>query len=194
MGRDGGGHADGNALSAVDQKIRHPDRQDLRLALGLIVVGDKTDRLVQIPQVDILRELLELRLGVTHGRGAIALDGAEVSVAVHQRHAPLEGLAHDHQRLINRRIAVGVIFTHGIADNAGGLSVGLVVGKAQLAHVVEHAPLHRLQAVPGVRDGAGRDDAHGVIEIAFLHLLRVFCSQYRFCHTATALFLSASIL
>ena len=44
--RDVGRHADRDALRAVDQQVREAGRQDLRLALGLVVIGLEIDRVL----------------------------------------------------------------------------------------------------------------------------------------------------
>ena len=45
---------------------------------------------------------------------------------------------------------------------------------AGLVHRVENAPVHGLQAVAYVGQGAADNDAHGVIDIAALHLADEF--------------------
>ena len=64
-----------------------------------------------------------------------------------------------------------VIFTHDVADDARRFLVGLVGREAVLMHRVEDAPMHRLEPVPHIGKGARHDHAHGVVEIALLHLL-----------------------
>ena len=64
-----------------------------------------------------------------------------------------------------------MILTHHVADDAGGLLVGLVRREAVFIHRVENAPVHRLQPVAHIGQSPAHDHAHGVIEIAFLHLL-----------------------
>ena len=39
----------------------------------------------------------------------------------------------------------------------------------QLNHGIENSPLHRLQTIPDIRKGAGRNDAHRLIDIRILH-------------------------
>jgi hypothetical protein len=55
-----------------------------------------------------------------------------------------------------------------VADGARRL-LGLVPGRqAELAHGVDDAPLHRLEAVGDVRQGAVEDDVHRVVEVRLL--------------------------
>ena len=64
--RDVGRHADGDALGAVDQQVREAGRQDLRLALGVVVVRLEIDGVL----VDVVEQRIgdagEPRLGVAH--------------------------------------------------------------------------------------------------------------------------------
>ena len=159
-------HADGDTLGAVDEQVRNPHRKYLRLLLRLIKIRTKIHHiLIQIRQIHILGKLLQLRLRVTHGGGAVSLDGTKVSVAVHQRHPLLKLLLHDHQRFIDGAVSVGMIFTHGITHDSRGLSVRPVRPQPQLFHGVEHSPLHRLQTVSHIRQRSLTDDAHGIIDI-----------------------------
>jgi len=58
-----------------------------------------------------------------------------------------------------------------LPDDAGRLAEGRVRAHTHLVHGVQDAPLHRFQAVAGIRQGAGDDDAHGIVEICPAHLL-----------------------
>ena len=65
-------------------------------------------------------------------------------MAVHQSHSLFKFLAHNYQRIIDRAVAVGMVFTHGIAYDTGGFPVWLVIIQAQLAHIIEHPALNGL--------------------------------------------------
>ena len=138
---------------------------------GLVVIGDEVDGL----HVDVGEQLAgdarHAALGVTHGRGRIAIDGAEVALAIDERIAQREGLRHAHQRVVDGGVAVRMVDTHGLSDNLGALGVLLVVLEAHLAHGVEHAAMDGLEAVAGVRESAPDDDRHRVVEIRAAHLL-----------------------
>src|SRR5215213_8132069 len=64
-----------------------------------------------------------------------------------------------------------MVLTHHVADDARRFHVTLVRRVAALVHGVEDAPMHRLQAVARVGERARHDHAHGVIEVAALHLV-----------------------
>ena len=176
VGRRAGGHAHRDALGAVYEKIGELHRQDGRLLLRLIEIRDEIHHvLVQIGQVSLLGHPLQPGLGVTHGRGPVPLDIAEVAVAVHKRQPTLEILGHDYKSLVYGAVSMGMVFTHGIAHDTGALSIRPVIADAQLVHIVKRPPLHRLQTVPHIRQRPGDDDAHGVIDEGLLHLLGIFC-------------------
>ena len=168
--RDVGGHADGDAGGAVDQHVGEARRQDGGLHVLAVVVRLEVDGLLVDVGEEVGRRLVEADLGVAHGRRRVAVHGAEVALAVEERQRHGEGLRHAHEGVVDRRVAVRVVLAHDVADRAGGLAVGLVVGVAGLVHGVEDAPVHRLQTVAQVRDRAADDHAHGVVEIGGLHL------------------------
>ena len=169
--RDVGGHADGDAAGAVDQQIGKARRQHHRLVLVAVVVGLEIDGVL----VDVVeqrhRRLGQPAFGVAHGRRRIAVDRAEIALPVDQLQAHGEILRHAHQRVVDRLVAVRVIFAHHVADHARRFDVFLVGRVALLVHRIQDAAVHRLQAVAHVRQRPRHDHAHGVIEIRALHLL-----------------------
>ena len=170
--RDVGRHADGDAAGAVDQEIREARRQHHRLVLVAVVIVLEIDG-VLVDVVDQLhRRLGEAAFGVAHGRRRIAVDRAEIALPVDQRQAHGEILRHAHQRVVDRLVAVRVIFTHHVADDARRFHVFLVGRVALLVHRIEDAPVHGLEPVAHVRQRTRHDHAHRVIEVVALHLLR----------------------
>jgi hypothetical protein len=119
------------------------------------------------------------KLGTRAGRTAV--DRAEIALTVHQQVAHGEGLRHAHDGVVNGGIAVGVILADHIAHHARRLLIGPVPVVAELAHGIQHAPMHGLQPVPNVGQGAAHDHAHGVIQIGFPHLLFEIYGQYFAC-------------
>ena len=144
MGRNAGRHTYRDSLRTVDEQIRNLHRQHARLLLRGVKVGQKIHHvLVQIGQKRLLCDLLQPGFRVTHGRGAVPFDIAEVAVPVDQGQSLLEVLGHDHQRLIDRTVSVRMIFTHGIAHDTRRLTVGPVIADAKLIHIVQRPSLHR---------------------------------------------------
>ena len=64
-----------------------------------------------------------------------------------------------------------VVALEHLADDTGALAVLLVGVHAHLAHRVEDAPLHRLEAVAHVGKRARGNDGHRIREIALPHLI-----------------------
>jgi hypothetical protein len=63
---------------------------------------------------------------------------------------------------------VRVKFADDIADGTRGFLVLGVRLEAELAHRVDDAALHGLQAVRDIRQGAIEDDVHGVVQVRLL--------------------------
>ena len=176
VGRNIGGHAHGDAGGAVDQKIGEPGGKHSGLLPGLVEVGVPIHGLlVDVPE-HFIGKPGEPGLGITIGRGRVAVHGAKVSVAVHQLVAHGEVLGQPDHGVVGRRITVGMIPAQHVAHAGGGLLKGLVRGQIVLIHGVEDPPVDRLQTVPDVGQGPAHNDAHGIFDIAGLHLL----DQFRF--------------
>ena len=169
--RDIGGHADGDAVAAVDQQVGEAGGKDLGFGFRLVIVRLEIDRVL----VDVGQQqgggAGEPHFRVPHRCRVIAVHRAEIALPVHQRHAHGEGLCHAHHGVVDRGVAVRVILTHDVADDAGRFSVVLVRRVAGLMHAEEDPSVHRLQPVARIRQGAGDDHAHGVVEVGASHLL-----------------------
>ncbi len=171
VGRDVGGHADGDAAAAVDQQVGEGGRQHLRLLVLLVVVRAEIDGVLVDVGQHVHGGAGQAALGVAHRRRGVAVDGAEIALAVDQRHAQAERLRHADHGVVDRGVAVRVVLAHHLADDAGGLAVRLVVGEAALVHGIQDAAVHGLQPVPRVRQRAADDHRHGVVEVGAAHLL-----------------------
>ena len=110
-------------------------------------------------------------LGVSHGGGGVVARRAEVALPVDQRGAHHPRLREPDEGVVDRGVAVRVVVAHHVADDAGALHVAAVRPVAAVVHRVEHAAVHRLEAVAHVRQGAADDDRHRVVDVAALHLL-----------------------
>ena len=170
MGRDIGRHTYCNAGGAVYQQIGETAGQHPGLLPGLVKVGVPVHGvLFNVPQ-QLLGDLGHPRLGVTVGSGGVSINGAEVSVSVHQRIAHGKVLRQTDHCVIYGGISVGMIASQHVAHAGGGFLKGLVRGQVVLVHGVENAAVDRLHAVPHVRQGAPHNDAHGVLDVGLLHL------------------------
>ena len=169
--RDVGGHAHGDARRAVDQQVGDLGRHDRRNLLGAVVVGHPVDGfLVQVGQ-QLMGQLGHAHLGVAHGRGIVAVHRTEVTLAIDQHVAQRERLGHAHDGVVDSYVTVRVVFTDHVTDHTGGLLVGLVPVVAQFAHGIQHAAVHRLQAITRIRQRTPDDHAHGVVEVGLFQLV-----------------------
>ena len=169
--RDIRGHAHRDAAGAVDQQIGQAGGQHHRLLLRAVVVGGVIDGLL----VYVLQELMgdpgHAHLGVAHGGRGVAIDRAEIALAIHQHVAQGEVLGHAHDGVVHGGIPVGVVFADDIAHHPGGLLVGLVVVIAHLVHGEQDAPVDGLETVSHIWQGPAHDDAHGVIHVGLAHFV-----------------------
>ena len=169
--RDVRGHADGDARRPVHDQVGEPRRQHRRLLQPVVEVGDEVDGVL----VDVLehrhRDAREARFGVAVRGGRVAVHGAEVALAVHQRVAQREVLHHAHQRVVDRHVAVGVVLAEHVADHRGALLVGAAGDEPQLVHRVQDAAVHGLQPIAHVGQRALHDHAHRVVEERLPHLV-----------------------
>ena len=82
---DVGRHADGDTGGAIQEQVGQPRRQHERLLERFIVVGTEINRVL----LDIGQHLFGMAVhadfGVSHGGGVIAVDRAEVALAIHQQ-------------------------------------------------------------------------------------------------------------
>ena len=176
MRRYAGRHTYRDPFRAVYQKIRHPHGKDQWLFFRLVEIGAKiNDILVQVTKTYFLGKFRQPCLRISHGRSPVSLDGAEIAMAVHKSLSFLKVLSHDHQSLIDRAVPVRMVFSHRIAYDTGTFPVGPVVTDPQFIHVVQSAALYRFESVSYVRQRPGDNDTHGVIDIGFLHKIRVLC-------------------
>jgi hypothetical protein len=102
------------------------------------------------------------RLGVAHRRGIIAVDIAEIALAVDQRVAQREILGEADHRVIDRLVAVRMIFADHVADDARALLVAAAGSSLQQPHRPQQPPVHRLQSVAQVGQRARGDRREGV--------------------------------
>ena len=144
MRSDIGGHADGDALTTVDQQVGKARGQRHGLGERLVVVGLPVDGiLLQVAQ-QLHGRLCQAALGITHGRRAVAIDVAEVAVAIDERCAHGEPLRQTNHGLVNRGVTVRMVLADNFSDRPGRLLMRAVGVDAALVHGVQDAAVHRL--------------------------------------------------
>jgi hypothetical protein len=139
--------------AAVDQQVGQPAGQHQRLLLAAVVVGAEVDGLLVDVGQHLVGDLRQADFGVPHGRGVVAVDRAEVALAVHQHVAQTEVLRHAHDGVVHRGVAVRVVLADHVADDARRLLVRPVPIVVQLVHGEQHPPVHRLEAVARIGQG-----------------------------------------
>jgi hypothetical protein len=169
--RDVGGHADRDTGRAVDEQVRQHRRQHDRLGRAVVVRRLEVDRLLLDVRHHRSADARQPALGVAHRGGGIAVDGAEVSLAVDERRAHVPVLRHAHERVVDRAFAVGVIVAHHFAGDLRALLVRASGLQPHLLHAVEHAPVRGLHAVTHVRQRAADDHRHRVVHVGLPHLV-----------------------
>ena len=133
----------GDAGRPVDDEVGDAGGEDGGLGGGLVVVGSEVDGVGVDVGEHFAGESGEAGLGVAHGGGWVAVDGAEVSLAVDHGVALGEVLREADHGVVDGGVAVGVVVTHDVADDLGGLGVFFVELEAHLLHAVEDAAVDR---------------------------------------------------
>ena len=102
VGRDVGGHAHRDARGAVHQQVREGRwaGRSARSSCRRRWAGSRRCP-SRCPPSSTAPSARQARLGVAHGRGRVAVDGAEVALAVHQRRAHVQVLGHAHERVVD---------------------------------------------------------------------------------------------
>ena len=83
----------------------------------------------------------------------------------------LKSCAMPDERVVDRRVAVGMEVAHHLADDLRALAIAARRRQPHRLHAVQHAAMRRLQAVAGVGQRSSNDYAHGVIHVRPLHLV-----------------------
>ena len=179
MGRDIGSHTYGNTGGTIYQKIGITAGEYSGFLFRFIKVRYEIYRIfIDIGQ-HLHGNLGKPGLCITHGGRAVAVLGTEVSVSVNQRISCGPLLGHINQRPVNGAVAVGMVLTHGIADDTGALSVRLIRTVVQLYHGIQYPSLYRFQTISDVRKGTGGNNTHGIIYIRFFHgLLQIHLMDF----------------
>ena len=171
MRRDGGCHADRNALRAIGEQVRQGGGQDDRLLLVARIIVAEIDRILVDAFEQKPRDIGHPRFGVAIGGGAIAIDIAEIALAVDERIARGKILGEADERVIDRLIAMRMERAHHVADDLRAFLEGGAGIEPQNMHAIEDAPVHRLQPVAGIGQGPAHDGRERIGEITLFERL-----------------------
>ena len=172
MGRNVGGHANRNPGRTIQQQLWQPRGHHRWFLLGTIEVVDEINGFrFNVLQQRLTGQGLQPTFRVPHGGWRVVVDRTEVAVTVNQRVAHRKILGHPHQRVIDRRVAVGVIFPQHFPHHPGAFPEGAIGRQTQLMHGIQNPAVYRLQTVAGIRQRPPHDHAHGVFQVRSRHFL-----------------------
>ncbi len=165
--RDAGRHADRDAAGAIGEQIGEQAGEQFRLILLAIIGRAEIDRILVQPVHQVDRDLRQPRFGIAIGGGVIAVDIAEISLSVDQRVTQRKGLCEADHRIIDRLVAMRMIFADHVADDARAFLVTLAGIEPQQPHRPQQPAMHRLQPVAHIGQRSRGDRRHGVDEVTF---------------------------
>ena len=169
--RDRGRHADRDALGAVGEQVGERARQHHRLVFRAVIGRTKVDGILVDAVDQEPRHLGEARLGVAHRRGIIAVDVAEIALAVDQRIALGEILREPHQGVVNRLVTMRMEFADDVADDARAFLERGAGVEPQQPHGVEETAVNRFQPIARIGERAMHDGRQRIVEIPLLQRL-----------------------
>ena len=117
-----------------------------------------------------MRDFGHANFGVTHRRGAVAIDRTEVTLAIDQHVAHREILRHAHDGIVNSDVAMRMVFTNHVADNTGRFFVSPIPVVVELVHGIQNTSMHRLQTIAHIGQGATHNHTHRIVEVRAFHL------------------------
>ena len=164
--RDRCRHSDRDPARAVGEQVREQAREYLRLLLLAIVGRTEVDGAFVEPRHQLRRDRGQPRLGVAVGGGIIAIDVAEIALPVDERIPKREILREADHRVVDRLVAVRMIFTDDVADDAGGLLVGAGGIEPEKPHRPQQPAVDGLQPVADVGQRPRRDRRQRIDEVA----------------------------
>ncbi len=143
VGRYFGGHAHGYAIRTIDQEVWHTRRHHRGFVQRLVVVGLEIDRFLFNVGKNLIGEPRHAHFGVAHCRRRISVNRPEVALTIDQGITHREILCEPDNSVINRSVAVRMILTDDIADDARTLFVSLVIRVAEFVHGPENSTVDR---------------------------------------------------
>ena len=110
-------HPHSNTRRAINKEVGDSGGQNGRNSFGPIVIVDKVDRFFIEIRKQSMGNLSHADFGVTHGSRGVTVDRPEVSLTIHQWVAQGKILCHSNDGVVDRRVAVGVVFTNDITHD-----------------------------------------------------------------------------
>ena len=170
MRRNIGSHTDCNTGCPVHQHIGYARRKDQRLFERFVEVGPEFNRIFIEVRQKFFGYFMKPRLRVSHGCGSITIDRTEITLPVNKQVTHREILCHAGHGFVDCRVTMRMIFSKNFPHNAGRFFIRRIGTDAHILHGIQDPAMDRLEAIPGIWQGAGNDHAHCVIEISSAHL------------------------
>ena len=148
---DVGRHPHRDTGGAVHKQRRELGGKNPRFLQGVVVVGGEVDRFLVDVGKQLRRQAGHSDLGVPHCRRRVAVERAEVPLAINEDVAHGEVLRHTDNGVVDRLVTVWVVLTNDVADDTRALFVCLVPAVVELLHGEEHAPVNRFEPVADIR-------------------------------------------
>ena len=163
-----------NATGTVHQHKRQTRWQLSRLFGRSIVVGNEIDgALVYLIQQQG-RDFRKTCFCVAHGRCAIAIAAAKVTLAINERVALTKVLRHAHQCIVSRLIAMRVEAAQDIAHHACTFNrLGTRSAREAQTHArhgIQNAPLHRFLTITHIGQSTALDHAQCIFKVGALRI------------------------
>ena len=143
MRRDIRCKANRNAACPIHKQIREAARQQIRFLLRVVEIQAELHGILFDVSKKLQRKRRHACFRIAHRSCTVAIHRTEIAMPIHKRHLHIEVLRHAHHCIINRAVAMRMIFTKAIAHNARALPVRLVRCYAKAHHRVKDTALHR---------------------------------------------------
>ena len=171
VGRHIRSHPHRNARRTVHQQVRHPRGQHLRLFQRVVKIVGEINRLLVNVRQHLIGNARQPRLRVAHRRRRVAVNAPEVALPVNQRRAHGKQLRHTHQGIVHRPVPVRMKLAQHLPHNPRALAVLAAGTDAHIVHRIQNAPLHGLEAIAHIGQGAGHNHRHRIGKIRLAHLV-----------------------
>ena len=171
MRRNVRGHTNRYSGGSVDKQVWNGGRHNNRLVQAVVKISAVIDGVFIDVGQQFFGKPLHPHFGVTHSRGGVAVYGAKISLAFHQRIAQRKILYHTYHTVVHSHIPVRMIFTQNFTDHTCAFFVRFIMCKPQFMHTVQYTTVHRLQTISYIRQCTRYNNRHGVVEIRLLHFV-----------------------
>ena len=124
--RDVGCHTYGDTGRTVHQQVRNFGWHDVGNFFRAVIVINEIDRLFFEIGHQFMGNFRQTDFRITHCRRRVAVDGTEVTLTVYQHVTQREWLRHTDDRVINRQVTMGMVFTDYVTNDTGRFFIGFV--------------------------------------------------------------------